>query len=542
MGLRYLCLLTLLATAGCTRPDASPHITPQGSPYVSAASSLALVGGTLIDGTGRPPVENATVLIADGEIVAAGTRDAVTIPAGARIVDVTGDTVLPGFINAHVHDAYDVGRLETWARAGVTTVRDEGILGSTTLSQALSLRDSLAGYPRYARLISAGHMLGPPAGYGRRAVASEVEATRIVNEELDDGVDLVKFSAEDGYAGRAGLPIFDQDVMDALVAAAHARGARVSVHVCDARYLDAVLDAGVDDIAHIQYDVVSDDLIRRMVDQDVYIVPTLTVLEAYGALAGSQANLRRYVEAGVQIALGNDYTAVPQNSFDHFELGMPMHEIRRMHEAGMTAMEIILAATRNAAHVCGLESELGTLEAGKAADVLVVGGDPLADLEVLLDVRYVLHGGEIIVGADTAAEELPGGREDSEETKMGPFANISGLNKLAEAYSASQAPADLPSGARWTVQTIGVGTIRYRNCVDVAVSAEGLYLWVRPPLLTKARLLIPWDDIVATQPARLYSRPAVRLVIGDPEVGTIRLYRELYEAILPLSGLPGGGG
>jgi imidazolonepropionase-like amidohydrolase len=96
------------------------------------------------------------------------------------------------------------------------------------------------------------------------------------------------------------------------------------------------------------------------------------------------------------VALGNDYTDIPQNNFPHFELGMPMHEIERMAESGMTAMQIIVAATRNAAHVCGLDDELGTLETGKTADVLVVNGDPLRDLNALTNVRLVIHRGIVI--------------------------------------------------------------------------------------------------------------------------------------------------
>jgi imidazolonepropionase-like amidohydrolase len=190
--------------------------------------------------------------------------------------------------------------------------------------------------------------------------------------------------------------VFTDEEIAAIVTEAHARGRRVSAHVTDAQFLPAVLDAGVDDIAHIQWNPVSDALIARLVEQDVYVVPTLTVLEAYGALSGAQSNLRRFVDAGVPIALGNDYTRIPQNNFDHFDLGMPMHEIQRMSEAGMTPMQIIVAATRNAAHICDLENKLGTLEVGKLADVLVVDGDPLQDLQALKDVHLVIHGGVII--------------------------------------------------------------------------------------------------------------------------------------------------
>ena len=100
--------------------------------------------------------------------------------------------------------------------------------------------------------------------------------------------------------------------------------------------------------------------------------------------------------AGVEIALGNDYSDVPQNNFPHFELGMPMYEIRRMSDAGMTPAQIIVSATSNAARVCQLERSLGTVEAGKVADLFVVSGDPLRDLSALTAVRLVVHGGAVI--------------------------------------------------------------------------------------------------------------------------------------------------
>jgi imidazolonepropionase-like amidohydrolase len=392
----FALMLCLAGLATCGGPQVSTAV-PRPDAALRGVT-LALVNGALIDGTGAGSVSDAVLLLAGDRIAAVGSHDAIRIPDGVRSIDVEGATILPGFINAHVHDAYDAERLAAWAHEGITTVRDEGLWPSESLEERLTWRDGQSDEPRHARLVSAGYMLRPPGGYGGFDIDSVAMAQREINQAVDWGVDQIKFTAEDGYAQWSGLPIFEQDVMDAIVESAHARGVRVSVHVCDARYLEAVLDAGVDDIAHIQYDHVADALIRRIVSQDVTVVPTLTVLEAFGSLEGSQRNLRRFVEAGVRIATGNDYTAVPQNNFDHFELGMPMHELRRMREAGMTPMQIIVASTMNGAHVCGLAQELGTLEAGKLADVLVVNGDPLADLEALADVRLVIHDGEVIRG------------------------------------------------------------------------------------------------------------------------------------------------
>jgi imidazolonepropionase-like amidohydrolase len=370
------------------------------SPPVSVAGSLALVHGTLISGTGAAPVADAALVMDGPTITWAGPRSRVLIPEGATIVDVGGATMLPGFINAHVHDAYSAGNLEAWAWAGVTTVRDEGILRSgVTLQALIAQRDAEWTAPRYARLVATGWMITAPGGYGRLGVADAAEARQAATDELDQGADQLKVAVEDGIAGQTDLPVLSAPALAAVVEVAHRRGTRVSAHVTDAALLPRILDAGVDDAAHVTWDPVPDAVYRRMIGLGIAMVPTLTVQEAYGALAGAQANLRRFVALGGRVALGNDYTDIPQNGFPHFELGMPAWEIRRMAEAGMTPMQVVVAATREAARVCGLGERLGTLEAGKLADVLVVDGDPLRDLSALAAVRLVIHGGVVIRGA-----------------------------------------------------------------------------------------------------------------------------------------------
>jgi imidazolonepropionase-like amidohydrolase len=239
-------------------------------------------------------------------------------------------------------------------------------------------------------------MLTAPKGYGSLFVTSVEDARYKVEGELSAGADLIKFSMEDGYGGARDLPLLSTGEIEVIISTALAQGRRVSAHVTQAQHLQTVVEAGVDDAAHMVWDPIPESLLQQMVTDDVYVVPTLTVMEAYGALSGSQANLKRFVDAGGRVALGNDYTDIPQNKFDHFELGMPMHEIRRMLEAGLTPAQIVVAATRHAAHVCGLEKELGTLEPGKLADILVVDGDPLQDIQALMDVRLVIHNGVII--------------------------------------------------------------------------------------------------------------------------------------------------
>jgi imidazolonepropionase-like amidohydrolase len=169
--------------------------------------------------------------------------------------------------------------------------------------------------------------------------------------------------------------------------------------VTSARDLERALDAGVDEIAHMVVDRLPEDLISRMVEAGTRWVPTLELWQGvshnYPVSHGTRSidNLALFVEAGGEVALGTDYAGAPNVDFD---LGMPIHEVEWLQEAGMTPLQIIVAATRNGARSCNMESEVGTLEAGKLADVLVVDGDPLADVQALTNARLVLREGKSI--------------------------------------------------------------------------------------------------------------------------------------------------
>lgn len=409
-----LLLLAALAAPGASRADPSgtwagtvtlkradgQSLTRRGAVRSSMepanVPTLAICNGTVIDGTGREPLADAVVVVRGSMIETVGRRSFVGIPAGATVIDAGGGTILPGFINAHVHDAFSARNLEAWARAGVTTVRDEGVVAAGPLAGFLARRAEWAAQPRHARLVSAGRMLAPPKGYGTLPVGSPEEARRAVEEEVAQGVDLIKFSIEDGYGRVSDLPITTPGIAAAIVSSAHVHGKAVSAHVTEAVFAAQAVAAGVDDLGHVTSDPLPDEVIRTLVARDIHVTPTLTVFEAYGAGEGAAATLKQLVGAGVKVALGNDYTDVPQNNFPHFELGMPMFEIHRMADAGMTPMAIIVSATRDAAAVCRLDKTLGTLEAGRTADILVVAGDPLANLDALTAVRAVVHGGVVI--------------------------------------------------------------------------------------------------------------------------------------------------
>jgi len=376
-----------------TTTAATPLVAPPTPGATPAAGLIALTHATLIDGTGRDPIPDAVLLIQDEHILAAGPRPAVTIPANAQVIDLQGGFILPGFINAHVHNAYNSDRLRAWAQGGVTTVRDEGILSGRSLEEALTWRAGIRHDPQYARLVSAGHMLSVPKGYGSLFVESAADARQKVFEQLDLGVDNIKLSMEDGYAGQSGLPKLSAGELSAIVSAAHERRVPVSAHITQAAYLKTVVAAGVDDAAHLAYDPIPAETIQLMVAKDVYLIPTFTVFRNYQApVETCVQNLAAFVKAGGKVALGNDFNGGP----GAFEIGIPMYEIEMMHQAGMSPMQILVAATRNAAHVIGLEDELGTLETGKQADVLVISSDPLQELNALTHIQLVIHSGRII--------------------------------------------------------------------------------------------------------------------------------------------------
>jgi imidazolonepropionase-like amidohydrolase/Tol biopolymer transport system component len=358
----------------------------------SAQKTLALINGTLIDGTGADPVSNAALVIRDGRIAAVGPRAEVDIPSDAQVIDVQGATLLPGFFNAHVHEAFDAYRLRKWARAGVTTVRDLSPLsvGRSALEFDYAFKNHVQQQPEYARIVASTPILSPPDGYGMLPVSGPQDAREKTNALLDGGADLIKIAFEDQVRGpQPLLPVSDAQ---AIVAAAHDRGVPVSAHISLAKHLQMALESGVDDVAHMITDKLPDELITQMVKQNVYWVPTLELWSGVGRIANMRDNLKRFVDGGGQVALGTDYAGytIP------FELGMPITEIELMHQAGMTPMQIIVAATKNAAHVSNRDRDLGTLEVGKIADVLIVNGDPLQDLHALLDVRLVVKDGVII--------------------------------------------------------------------------------------------------------------------------------------------------
>jgi imidazolonepropionase-like amidohydrolase len=373
--------------------DKSQNPTPENN---DGDGPTAIGNAILIDGTGSGPIPNAVILIQDEYIQSVGTASSIDIPAGAKIVDVGGSYILPGFMNTHVHSAYDESSLREWAQSGITTVRDLGIFAHSP-AEAFSIRNDLLQDNKNARLVAAGPLVTTVDGYGNYAVSSPSDAEWKVNLLIDAGADLIKIAIEDDLQGRT-WPMLSEDEIEKIVQTAHGRGKPVSAHISRSRHIEMAIDAEVDDLAHMAVDFVPDSLFADMIEKDIYWVPTLELWDGVRELHGlnwdaiAKDNLGRFVQAGGKVALGTDYDGY----IFQFELGMPMLEIQLMQEAGMASMQIIMAATIHAAHVCNLENELGTVEPGKIADLLIVNDNPLDDLESLLDVHMVIHNGEII--------------------------------------------------------------------------------------------------------------------------------------------------
>jgi imidazolonepropionase-like amidohydrolase len=361
----------------------------------------------LIDGNGGPPLADAVLAIKGDRVVGVGRASELAVAPGAQTLDLRGKSILPGFVNAHAHSyTLTPDQMKAWTRAGVTTVRDlAGPLEPLMDRKRVFVASDDAQLPR---LLAAGPMLTVPAGhpipiYGLndrvRAVRGPDDAQVQVDGLLDAGVDLIKIAVS-GRTDVSWPELSDQEIR-AITETAHARGARVTAHVDRAAALRRAVENGIDDAAHSPRDRIPDDLIALMAERGVALIPTIDVYEGLAEERGDAAawrrttlpvmqdNLRRFVAAGGTLALGDDY------GNPRVALGMPIAEIEHWLDAGLTPMQVIVAATRGGALVCGLEQDLGTLAPGKIADLLVVDGDPLADIHALERVVLVVRDGAV---------------------------------------------------------------------------------------------------------------------------------------------------
>lgn len=369
-----------------------------GTPKCATIATLALRDARLFTGTGGAPHPGQTIAIKDERIIVIGNDGDVQLGRDTRVIDCGGAFVMAGIIDTHVHVTEALLRREPllagWLRAGLTTLRDTG-----TIWQGPALLRSLAQEVGQApRIVATGGIMTVPNGYpttrgatgvaGSLQVATVEDAVNGTNQTIDDGAQFIKIAVETGRPGghlleEYGEPTLSLDQVRAITAAAHLRGVSVSAHVTNEWELRRALDGGVDAIAHTPLDRIPTDLLERMVTGGTPMTSTLNIWGSRPAVA--MENVRRLAAAGGIVAMGSDYPFQTHG-------GLPLGELNLMQEAGLTATEVLIAATRGAAAVAGLP-DVGTVEPGKIADLIVVAGDPTKDVGELAHVSEVIQAG-----------------------------------------------------------------------------------------------------------------------------------------------------
>ena len=408
---------------------------------------IAVKGGTLIDCTGAPPLREVVVLVQGSRIMDVGTAKDVDIPKGAEVIDAKGRTVMPGLMDLHVHVfqaigeanplqrfmvphsmniMYAVKHLREMLEAGFTTARDlvypfadysgrDMVVVKTAIER---------GMVRGSRLVTAG-VVAPTAGHldvirpiFLRTPEMTADGVHEVRKQtrlcLREAVDWIKTTTTGGMAGsmlnQPGYPNYTVEELRVIVEEAHAVGARVASHSEGIIGCRNAAEAGIDTLEHATE--LDEGVIEQILRKDLSI--TLTdglhiyeeeVLHRKSAYlpkklggrpfeeVGIESHRKAY-EAGVNIAMGTDCGPILPPGRNAYELEANVRQL------GMSPMDAILTATRNAAKALGRLDELGTLEKGKIADLLVVDGDPLRDIRVLQDhgrIKVVMKDGRVEV-------------------------------------------------------------------------------------------------------------------------------------------------
>jgi len=387
--------------------------------------AVILRGGRIVDGTGAPPVENGTVVIENDRLVYVGPSD--QMPSGANtVIDMAGKTILPGFFNSHAHLGWDgienirvqserdstsiatfkiAANLEKSLQAGVTTVRDLGVHRLNLAAKEAVKR----GIVRGPRLIVSGAAIAMTGGHTWwccREANGIADVRKAVREQIKSGADVIKV-----MGSSATEPEFSVGELKAMAEEAHRAKVPITAHAFAGPAIRRLVEAGFDSIEH--GGPMDDETIDLMVKEKTFLVTTfsaVTLQALHGLEHGMSsehvarrkrqmsdksryASIAKAAKAGVRICMGTDAGSplVPHNEI--------VTELKMLIEYGIcsTPLDAIVCATGHAAQLCAVDDLWGTLEAGKLADVVVVNGNPLENLDNLRDVEQVFIGGRSMI-------------------------------------------------------------------------------------------------------------------------------------------------
>jgi imidazolonepropionase-like amidohydrolase len=455
-----LALLVLSAAAPAARAQARAR-------PATAVAPIALKAQRLYDGRSNRLVSDAVVIVQGGEIAAVGSK--LPIPSGARVIDLGDVTIMPGFIDVHVHltgerssdwnkDLVDdmrrgvpesAIRAATFAQrtlnAGFTTVRNVGAEEFIDFG----LRDAIAhGWTRGPRILAAGHALGARGGHCdetgfpydrfghetgiKDGIAAGAERFReAVRFQVKYGADVIKVCVTGGVlslADAVDAPQLTAAEMVALIDEAHRLGRKVAAHAHGDRGAREAVEAGIDSIEHGTF--LSRSTMAIMKRRGTYLVPTLMAYEgvdpdknklppeiaakARAAVRGRAASMKLALEAGLKIALGTD-SGVTRH-------GQNAREFRLMVKYGMTPAAALRAGTSAAADLLGIANQVGTVAKGKAADLVAVPGNPLQDVTVTERPLFVMKGGEVVRRDSPEPERVGASRRSGAGASSAPSA------------------------------------------------------------------------------------------------------------------------
>lgn len=402
-------------------------------PGAAAAGTTAIVGGAVVSLEGKAPLKGAVILVEDERIVAIGKAGSVAVPEDADIIDAGGAWLIPGLMNMHVHlglilpgkmmaelanesEAALALRMAVVAReslqAGVTTIRLTGDSRHADLALMRAINKGQADGPR---IFSAGETLTITGGHGSKKPGKinydgPYELVKAARTQISAGASWIKILISGGIAtdgGGLAAALMTPEEIGAVIDAAHRFGAKVTAHSGSSAATQVAIEAGIDCIEHGYF--LDRETLQKMKESGTWLVPTIVVsqpatqpfFERIGSPpwylkrreSAGKAHWRALemaIEEGVNIALGTDqHPAEPNDGTT-----ATAREAQYYVEAGMTPLQALRSATTETARLLGAEQDIGSLEPGKYADIVAVGGNPAEDIKALRQILFVMKGGK----------------------------------------------------------------------------------------------------------------------------------------------------